>query len=111
MEKLLVTPVSNLEDLKIGDIILYPKSGRILTAILERKPVKDPRYQGSFKSTRCKVCVDNVTRVTTAWDRITQKFYNKQVTYSEQLFNIEKSKFNKIRYISLSGKKNILKLL
>lgn len=100
-----VEVVNNQEDLEPGDIVIYGSSKGLLTAKVEKKPARNPKYPSYFKSTRCKVNAEKHFQVYPASGH---RINPRTITWTVQHFNIEE--FNIVKYINFSGKSNILRV-
>lgn len=87
--------IESPEELNPGDIIIYCSHGNLLTAQIEKKPVRDTRYQEWYKRTRCKISTDS--------KMITSYKWNVQVPLEYQVFRFEK--FEKVKYINFTNKR------
>jgi hypothetical protein len=110
MKEILVELVTSPEDLNPGDVVVYASMGRLLTARIEKKPVKDSRYgMGYFKSTRCLVCNKVFEKSTQKWDSKTKSYSPVIVKYNIQEYGFEN--FNKVKYITFRHGGGIFKVI
>lgn len=90
--RMTVELIESPEELEPGDIVIYPSMGNLLTAQIEKKPVRDTRYQGWYKATRCKISTDSkMIKISI------------QVPLEYQVFRFEK--FEKVKYINFTSKR------
>jgi hypothetical protein len=99
MSKILIELVTSPEDLNPGDVVVYASMGRLLTARIEKKPVKDSRYGDYYKMTRCTVPIEEKVITSQKWQNGPLVDYN--FTYSYQVFKLED--FTKVKYIRFTG--------
>lgn len=99
--------VKSPEDLEPGDIIIYGKGGRLMTARIEKKPEKDRKYSDWYKTTRCKVPVERKTISTHQWNNGTSVPVNHELVYP--VFGLEN--FEKVKYLRFVENEKILRLI
>lgn len=98
---MMVELVESPEELNPGDIIIYCSHGNLFTAQIEKKPVRDTRYQEWYKATRCKIPTDSKMITSHKWNGAVK--IPIQVPLEYQIFGFEK--FEKVKYINFTNKR------
>ncbi len=92
--------VNDLEDLEIGDVVIYSSGVGMRSAKLERKPVKYSNNSTYHKATRCKVNVTVHTFPRNVWRNGAYVIEGTR-SFKTQNFNLEE--FNEVKYLNLSA--------
>jgi len=91
--------VNDLEELEVGDIIVYASGAGMRSAKVDRKPKKHSPTSDWYKSTRCKVNLTINTYPINVWRNGAYVVHGTRTT-KIQNFNLEE--FNGVKYIRLS---------
>ena len=91
--------VNDLEELEIGDVIVYASGAGMRSAKIDRKPAKRSSTSTWYKPTRCKVNLTINTYPINVWRNGAYVVHGTR-TKKTQNFNIEE--FNGVKYINLS---------
>jgi hypothetical protein len=92
--------VNNLEDLEIGDVVIYSSGVGMRTAKLDRKPAKRSSTSTWYKSTRCKVNATVQTFPKKVWRNGAYVIQGTR-SFKTQHFNLEE--FNEVKYLNFSA--------
>jgi hypothetical protein len=91
--------VNDLEDLKIGDVIVYSSGVGMRTAKIDRKPEKRSSTSAWYKPTRCKVNLTINTYPRNIWKNGAYVVHGTRTTKTQN-FNVEE--FNGVKYLTFS---------
>ena len=92
--------INDLEDLEIGDVVIYASGIGMRSARLERKPVKHSTTGNWYKTTRCKVNATVHTHPRKIWRKGAYIIEGTR-SFKTQNFNLEE--FNEVKYLRLSA--------
>ena len=92
--------VNDLEDLEIGDVIVYSSGVGMRTAKIDRKPEKRSSTSTWYKPTRCKVNLTINTYPRNVWRNGAYVVHGIRTT-KIQNFNLEE--FNEVKYLNFSA--------
>ena len=92
--------VNDLEDLEIGDVVIYSSGVGMRSAKIERKPVKSSPTSTYHKPTRCKVNVTVKTYPKNVWKNGAYVIEGTR-SFKTQNFNLEE--FNEVKYLNFSA--------
>jgi hypothetical protein len=92
--------VNDLEDLEIGDVVIYSSGVGMRSARIERKPVKTSPTSTYHKATRCKVNATVRTFPKKVW-RNGKYVIEGTHSFKTQHFNLEE--FNDVKYLNFSA--------
>jgi hypothetical protein len=91
--------VNDLEDLEIGDVVVYASGVGMRTAKIDRKPEKRSSTSAWYKPTRCKVNITINTHPIKSWRNGAYVVLGTRTTKTQN-FNIEE--FNGVKYLRFS---------
>jgi hypothetical protein len=92
--------INDLEDLDIGDVVIYSSGVGMRSAKIERKPVKTSPTSTYHKATRCKVNATVHTFPKKVWRN---GVYVIQGTRSFKTQNFDLEEFNEVKYLNFSA--------
>jgi hypothetical protein len=91
--------INDLEELEIGDLVIYASGTGMRSAKIDRKPMKHGSSSSWYKATRCKVNLTITEYPRKSWKNGVSVIIG-TTTYKTQNFNLEE--FNGVKYIYLS---------
>ncbi len=92
--------VNDLEELEVGDVVVYASGVGMRTAKIDRKPEKHSPTASWYKSTRCRVNITTNTYPRKIWQNGAYVVHGTRTTKTQN-FNVEE--FNNVKYIRLSA--------
>jgi hypothetical protein len=92
--------VNDLEELEIGDVVIYASGAGMRSAKIDRKPKKRDPESNWYKATRCKVNLTINTYPEKSWQKGAYVETGRFRIFKTQNFNLEE--FNGVKYIQLS---------
>lgn len=110
MERFLVETVTDIENLEVGDVILYTSGTELRTGKLLKKPSKDSR--GYYKSFKIGIKSKVVPYQDRRWDSTTRSYVPIIRDYTEQIFSVDPEELTTTKWKSIySPESRILKVI
>lgn len=91
--------INTLEELEIGDVVIYASGVGMRTAKIDRKPMKHSPNSSWYKPIRCKVNLTITEYPKKVWKN---GAYVEGATYQHKIQNFNIEEFNSVKYIRLS---------